>query len=247
MYFPLPSLSIVDRERHVVELCRGKKVVHLGAAQASDNIDIGMYGQRIDPATFLHSRISAVASSCLGIDYNSKSIEFLRSNYKIENIVLANIENASSLSSLKIAPDIIVMGELIEHLLNPGLALSNIKEQLMSHETQLVITTPNALDASNFLYGLLRKEAQDPDHVATYSPRLLRRLCEKSGLDVVDLKYYQVNISSSGRNMFRIRRPIPRRFLLFLFYNSLLRINSAYSSGLIVTARKVKNEVRGSN
>jgi len=132
MFYSLPISPIVDREQYLVSLCAEKDVVHLGAAQANDSNDLETYGTTIDPTTFLHSRISAVARHCIGIDYNKKSIDLLRSVYGINDIYLGNIEDKDSLDCIKFSPDIILMGEILEHLPNPGLALSNIKNKLMS-------------------------------------------------------------------------------------------------------------------
>jgi len=238
MFYPLPKSEIVDREQYLVSLCAKKDVIHLGAAQANDGNDLGVYGTTIDPTTFLHSKISAVATRCIGIDYNRNSIELLRSRYGIENIRFANIEDKESLACVQFVPDVVVMGEIIEHLPNPGFALSNVRNALMSDKSVLVVTMPNALDSNNFLYGLLRREAHDPDHVAFYSPRLFERLCEKVGLRVIDVRYYQVTKSPSGRNYYQMDRFIPRKLFLFFYYNFVLRLNPGFSNGLIITAKK---------
>jgi len=238
MFYPLPVAKVVNRERFLISLCSGKDVVHMGAAQANDDNDLGVYGSTIDPKTFLHSQISAVAKQCIGIDYNKESINFLHEAFGIQNIHFANIEDKDSLSCVDFVPEIILMGEIIEHLPNPGFALENVRNHLMSDKSILVVTMPNALDSSNFLYGLLRREAHDPDHVAFYSPRLFERLCEKVGLRVIDVKYYQSTMSASGRNYYQIDRLVPRKLFLFLYYNLLLRINPGFSNGIVVTAKR---------
>ncbi len=238
MFHSLPRAEIVDREQYIVDFCAGKKVVHLGAAQGNDANDLKVFETTIDPQTFLHARITQVATHCVGIDYNKAFVNHLNTNLGISNILYGDIEDPQSLACIDIVPDVVVMGEIIEHISNPGLALSNIRATLMSDTTQLLVTMPNALDASNFLYGLFRLEAQDPSHVATYTPRLFESLCQKVGLRILDLKYYQMGISTANRNYYKFDRWSPRRLLLFVYYNLLLRLNPGFSNGLVIVAAK---------
>lgn len=237
MHYSLPQSRIYCREEYVTGLCVGKKVVHVGAAQANDQGDLSIYDSAIDPRNFLHTRISRVASRCIGIDYNRSSIDYLRSRFGVSNICYGDIEDSQSLKCIDFVPDVVVMGEILEHLPNPGFALTNISKNLMHDDTVLIVTVPNALDAANFVYGLLRREAHDPDHVAYYTPRLFARLCEKSGLAVESINYYQATMTCGDRSYYRLNGWAPRKVLLYCYYNSLLRLNSGFASGLIFTVR----------
>jgi len=236
MFYALPRSEIVSREQYVLEACRGKRVIHLGAAQGSDSNDLAEYNSTVDPRTFLHTRITAVASRCVGIDYNEFFVQYLKDTFQIDNILCGNIEDARAMARIDLAADVIVMGEIIEHISNPGLALSNIRDNLMRDSTKLLVTMPNALDASNFLYGLFRSESHDPDHVAMYTPRLFDKLCQRVNLRVVDLVYYQSTISTNGWNYYTLDRCTPRKLILCAYYNLLLRLNPGFSNGLIAVA-----------
>src|SRR2546429_9903961 len=98
MFYSLPRAKIVNREEYVVDFCRGKKVVHLGAAQGNDANDLDIYRATINPLTFLHARITQVASRCVGIDYNETFVNYLKSNFDFDNILCANIEDPASLT-----------------------------------------------------------------------------------------------------------------------------------------------------
>jgi len=238
MFHSLPRAEIIDREQYIVDMCAGKKVIHLGAAQGNDANDLKVFETTINPQTFLHARITRVATRCVGLDYNKAFVSHLNTNFGINNILYADIDDPQSLACIGFVPDVVVMGEIIEHLLNPGQALSNIRANLMSDTTQLVVTTPNALDASNFLYGLFRVESQDPSHVAIYTPRLFASLCQKVGLRILDLKYYQVGISTGNWNFYKFDHWSPRKLTLFVYYNLLLRLNPGFSNGLVVVVAK---------
>ncbi|MCV4607588.1 hypothetical protein OFB74_32295, partial [Escherichia coli] len=69
--------------------------------------------------------------------------------------------------------DVIVAGEIIEHLNNPGLFLSGVR-RFMHRDSKLVTTTINAYCAMRFFVYALRgrrgiNEFVHPDHVAYYS------------------------------------------------------------------------------
>ena len=79
--------------------------------------------------------------------------------------------------------DVIVAGEMIEHLSNPGLFLKGI-QRFMSKDTKLLITTINAYMGMRFwIYGLRGQggsfEPVHQDHVAYYSYSTLSLLIER--------------------------------------------------------------------
>ncbi|HQU83935.1 MAG TPA: methyltransferase domain-containing protein, partial [Pyrinomonadaceae bacterium] len=94
--------------------------------------------------------------------------------------------------------DVIIAGEMIEHLSNPGLFLRGIK-RFMNDDTKLVITTINAYCGLRFGIYFLRgkggfNEPVHPDHVAYYSYSTLKLLIERENLKVADFLFYDVGI-----------------------------------------------------
>jgi hypothetical protein len=89
--------------------------------------------------------------------------------------------------------DIVVMGEVIEHLHTaPWLVLGFIKT-LVKEGGYLIVTTPNAVSISKrikFLFGkhpfeMLREEIMNPGHIREYTAKELKEIGSKAGL-VVD-------------------------------------------------------------
>jgi len=86
--------------------------------------------------------------------------------------------------------DIVVAGEILEHLSNPGRFLEDVR-LLLTPTTELLITTPSAYCAYRFLYTLLSgKEGVNTDHVAYYSPSTCRVLLQRHGYSVHTFCYY---------------------------------------------------------
>jgi 2-polyprenyl-3-methyl-5-hydroxy-6-metoxy-1,4-benzoquinol methylase len=77
---------------------------------------------------------------------NAKKNEFL--NSKIDFFDMNKLEN------LDFKPDIIIFGEVIEHLMNLEIALTNLKK-VMSKDTLLIISTPNAYHVLHQINAML--------------------------------------------------------------------------------------------
>ncbi|MBV9215697.1 MAG: methyltransferase domain-containing protein, partial [Acidobacteria bacterium] len=94
--------------------------------------------------------------------------------------------------------DVIVAGEVIEHLNNPGLFLTGVKK-LMSPDTKLLITTVNAYCGFRGIYYALRgrrgvAEPIHPDHISYYSYSTLRHLLDRHDLRVENFLYYDIGV-----------------------------------------------------
>ncbi|MEM3171085.1 MAG: class I SAM-dependent methyltransferase [Candidatus Hadarchaeales archaeon] len=161
----------MERLAWIIKHCKGKEV-----------LDVGCFGFQIsegleEPKYWLHREIVKHAKSVLGMDILKKNIQWARKKgYKV---VYGDAENFS----LGRKFDVIVAGELIEHLSNPGLFLSCAKAHLRSNGI-LVLTTPNAFFPSHILL-----DANAPDHVQLYTKRILRQLLEANGFEIVEEVY----------------------------------------------------------
>ena len=64
--------------------------------------------------------------------------------------------------------DVIVIGDLIEHLSNPGLMLYRIKK-FCDERTKIIITTPNAFGLLNFIRYSINKFKEGNEHVMSFN------------------------------------------------------------------------------
>lgn len=181
-------MELVHRVEFIKRACAGKKVLHLGCTNwpyTQDSIDNDM---------LLHNELAETASELYGFDYDQEGIDVLE-KAGTKNLYQADLERLDEVD-LNETFDVIIAGEMIEHLNNPGLFLRGI-QRFMSPETKLVVTTINAYAAHRFaVYGLLGKkginEPVHPDHVAYYSFKTLKLVVERSGLRINDFKFYDI-------------------------------------------------------
>jgi SAM-dependent methyltransferase len=182
------AFSLVQRLDFIRETCRGKRVLHLGCTNWPYTLE------SLEKDMLLHRELERIASRVVGIDADEQGIETLRGQGS-DNLHKADLERLNELD-LDETFDVIVAGEMIEHLNNPGLFLAGIK-RFMTGETQLVVTTINAYCGMRFWqYGLRGKRGKNepvhPDHVAYYSYSTLKLLVERHGLHVEKFLFYDV-------------------------------------------------------
>lgn len=165
---------LVDRVEFIENLVEGKDVLDLGCVQHK--------AEKAKSADWLHGRISAKAN-VLGVDIEQKEVEKLRK--KGYNMVCANVETMR----LNKKFDVVVAGEIIEHVSNPGLLLDTVKKHLKKGGI-LVLTTPNA---EGYFWkrslGRIKRGKMNKQHVAWYDEFVLRHLLERHGFKIKELHF----------------------------------------------------------
>jgi SAM-dependent methyltransferase len=178
----LPRRGPVDRHEALLEAARGRRVVHVGFADE-------LLEQKLEEQVWLHERLAAVASSLVGLDASERGVAWAGSHgYEAYQV---DAQSSEAVAALGLDPaDVVVAGEIIEHLDAPGPFLRAMR-QLVGPDGLIVLTTPNAYRLLNFLAPLSGSELIHPDHTAWHSPQTLRTLLERSGWTVEDMAYYR--------------------------------------------------------
>ena len=217
------------RHDFLVESARGKRVVHVGFVDE-------LMATKLAAGVWLHGRLAEVAESLVGLDTAEDGVVWANENGFEAHVVDAQSAEAVGALGLE-AADVVIAGEIIEHLDAPGPFLRAMR-QLVRPEGELVVTTPNAYRLLNFLAPISGSELVHPDHTSWQSPRTLRTLLERSGWEVERMAYY--------RNP---RRKVPRkggvgRFvaahganLARALYGTAGRLAPFWSDGMIVWSR----------
>ncbi len=181
-------MKLVQRVDFIKAICTGNKVLHLGCTNwpyTEDSIASGM---------LLHYDLEKIASILYGFDYDQEGIDILHAA-GVKNLFHVDLEYLDEVP-LEQTFDVIVAGEMIEHLSNPGLFLKGI-QRFMDSNTRLIITTVNAYAAFRFVnYGLRGhggiNEPVHPDHIAYYSYRTLKLTLERTGFEIEDFCFYDI-------------------------------------------------------
>lgn len=188
------GFKTVQRVEFLKKIASGKRVLHLGCTNFPYTLD------SIDSETLLHADLAEISAELTGFDFDQEGIDLLEKQ-GFGELYRANLEKLEE-AQLEREFDVIIAGEMIEHLNNQGLFLKGI-QRFMGSGTKLVITTVNAYCAFRFAIYALRgrggeNEPVHPDHVAYYSYRTLRKLIENNGLEVEEFFFYDLGVEHRG-------------------------------------------------
>lgn len=159
---------IPDRAAYLSDLARGKDV-----------LDVGIVEHFIEAAHspgWLHRHIANAASSCLGVDLLPEVEKLARAGF---NVRVADLAQAP----LDQTFDLIIAGEVLEHVDAPGRFMKNCATMLRP-EGQLAITVPNPWHLNAVLKNASRRHTfvDSADHVGWYDASTLMELGQRTGL-----------------------------------------------------------------
>lgn len=220
----MEKFELVQRVDFIKKISRGKKVLHLGCT------NYPYTREAIDNDMLLHFELEKVAAELYGFDYDQAGLDIIESA-GAKNLYRADLERLDEVG-LEETFDVIIAGEMIEHLSNPGLFLKGIR-RFMNERTALVITTINAYCAFRFIiYGLRGKgganEPVHPDHVAYYSFKTLKLVLEREELRIRNFYFYDIGNE---------HRPFNRWFYN-LFNDVCVKISPQLADGVIAVCGK---------
>jgi hypothetical protein len=166
MLHKLPETKVVDRAEFILSHVTGKRVLEFGASGP------------------MHEAIVKAAALCVGVDREDAPGVIGFDLDDVARDLPDTTFNEVGGSSL----DIIVCGEVLEHLSNPGWFLTRLKRQFAG--VPVIITVPNAFAEAGKQWLKKGYENVNKDHVAWYSPKTLSVLLERAGYTCGDLYYY---------------------------------------------------------
>jgi len=194
-----------DRQKSILNYCRDKVALDLGCAQHR------MMGKEVKEENWLHYRIKKVCKTLIGIDYLEDEVD--RLNKLGYNVIKGNVVYIHTIKLPKYKYDVVVCGELLEHLSNPGLFLDNIKK-IMSKKTLLIITTPNVYSRQRIKLMLTKKYEKDwlnKEHKAWYSYETLKQLLIHHNFLEVEWGYYTPLINQNSDIISKIKKMIKKK------------------------------------
>ena len=229
MAHPLPRASIVDRIPWLVERCRGKRVIHVGF------VDAGFRGQQSRAGSWLHGHLAEVATSLVGLDFDGPGVAVAQeAGYEAH---LVDCTDPETVAALGIEPaDVVLAGEVIEHLGSPGPFLEAMA-RLCGPGGTLIVTTPNAYGLVNVVANITRRvEVNHPDHVVMFTWRTLTQLMQREGWTPHESATYVPSVRDRGH---RSRLEALAVRMVFGLERGLGHLGRPFSAdGLIVTATR---------
>jgi 2-polyprenyl-3-methyl-5-hydroxy-6-metoxy-1,4-benzoquinol methylase len=226
----LPKARLVDRIPFVVDQARGKRVIHVGFA------DAGYREFHVAEEQWLHEHLAQVTTDLVGVDLDALGVaEAVERGYEAYAADCCDVE---AVRALGLAPArTVIAGEIIEHLDDPGAFLDAMRV-LCAADGELVITTPNACGWVNPAALLAGYEVNHPDHIAMYTWRTLSEMLRRHGWEVVETATFVPTVKPAEGTGWKLRvLGLGARLLLAIERLAARTIAPFAADGLIVVAR----------
>lgn len=218
----------VNKEKYIIkQIASNSNVLHVGCTNSPTT------KRRWDKGKLLHKKLcdraNTIESHVTGIDIDEASIDFLKSKMPDEIILKVDAHNLSEYFKDKRLFDLIIAGEVIEHLPNPGAFLQSCNS-VLSPGGRIIITTANAFHIVRFIKAMFFHEAVHPEHTAYYSHKTMSRLLNMCNMRGTDYGYW---ICESLQVSYSLNRLFSN-----LFENLICAFLPQFSEGIIVTGSK---------
>lgn len=185
-YTPTEKIKIartVNRIDYITNASVNKTVLDLGCFDETALI-------KEESVNYLFKRISEVCENHIGVD-NSELLPAHGLSFA-ENIkiISGDVYELDQLGLRNYNFDLVIAGELIEHLSDTLRFFRNMKRDFAGK--RLICSTPNATSFSNMVLSLVNRESCHIDHYQIYSYKTLNTLCKKAGFNHWDIIPYYV-------------------------------------------------------
>jgi hypothetical protein len=221
MYVKYPKNFINLRNQKILEYCKWKKVLHIWACDSPLTKD--KYNWKIWPLLYLEIAKILERGGQLWIDLDKESIDFLNSKEEEFSNSRVIFFDMNKLEDLDFKPDVIIFWEVIEHLMNLEIALTNLKK-VMWKDTLLIISTPNAICLDNFLKWFFWFETLHDDHKVFFTYWYLQNLLKFNWIKVEKWYFTTLDYDKNELNWKGKLSIFLETFLFKYFRNTLLFI-----------------------
>lgn len=152
------------RNERLVEITRGKRVLHVGCC---DHLDL--IRSKVDQGVYLHQQLCDVAAHCVGVDVNVSGVALLR-ELGFAEVYMPDEVPAESF-------DICLLADVIEHV---GDVVSFLRSMRRYRFGELMVVTPNVFRLGNLLS---MGEVVNTDHRYWFSPFTLCKVLVDAGYE----------------------------------------------------------------
>ena len=193
-YLEIPQ----TRQEIILEICRDKDVLDIGCIQH----DIS----NVDSEEWLHGQIVKIASLTLGVDYLTSAVfELAQRGY---NVIQGDVNIPLSINKKF---DVIVVGNLIEHLSNFEGLFNNLN-RLLKDDGVVLISTANPFFSEQYFFSAFKNEIiVNPEHTCWLDPCTLDQLSTRFGFETLEVRWVKEKwklsmgvICKNDRNKFNI-------------------------------------------
>ena len=178
----IPFNGFVMRERFILDRCHGRRVLHLGCIGFQD-FPVEERIRRFKDQ--LHWKLMGCAD-VTGVDYSEEAVSSVREHLGNNEVICLDVESELGALLKQRHFDVIVAGDIIEHLSNPGAFLGELIP--CGARTEVLLTTLNAFGLKLALRNLLGIVDDSHEHSYLFSPLVMYNLLRRYGFQ--HLEFY---------------------------------------------------------
>lgn len=172
------------REEKILDQIRNKKILHIGFVDHLPIVD-----KKINNNKWFHGFLAKNSQRCVGIDINEEGVNYIKNKYGINDIYTCDITNPDLDLLLKEKFDVMILGEIIEHVDDPIFFLTKINKIYKNNVKKIIITTPNSLSYYNFDRAKRGYEMINSDHRTLFSYYTLIKTLHISGFKTEQISF----------------------------------------------------------
>lgn len=188
---------VYHKNYFILNKCRDKNV-----------LDLGCVGHTSFRFSDLYMGLKGVARTLVGVD--NRPIPPMR-EFGFP-VFPGDVENLSKVVDIKGKTfDVIVAGDLIEHLFNQGKFINSIKP-FCHKDTEVIVTTPNCLSTHFFIPNFTKRVKVRTDHTCWHSEQTLKQLFSMKGFRCTEFHFRDDQKINGIRPIFKVafKRLFPR-------------------------------------
>ena len=199
------KLNILDE--YIVEKCKSKKVLDIGIVEHTMAFTFSPHWK--------HKKIVEASKYCLGID-------ILKNELKKLKTLGYNVKHADATSNIYLGEkfDVIIVGDVIEHVDNPKNLLLFIKRHLKINGTAL-ISTPNPFFIE-YIFRFIKEGVfiANAEHISWITPTMMMELCRRTKMTLMESHTVKSYRFYGVKNIFQLFRRLIVYIFIFFFPRS---------------------------
>lgn len=197
------SAKVCDKDAKILELCKNKYVLDVGC--------VGQIINKYNSKEWLHDKIRKISNEVHGVDIDQSGITKL----KEMGYLIYHVNELSKLQ--KPHYDVIVMGDVIEHVNDP-VSFLKFYSNFLSDDGVIIVTTPNSHRVRNFIDILISNDyLLNLEHAMWFCPKTFIEITIRANLMIEDFFWLKEIYDITALKSYRAKLKFYLSSLLCLF------------------------------
>jgi hypothetical protein len=203
--------KIEFRNDVLVEMCRNKRVLHIGCCD-----HVPLIKEKIRKREWLHGLITECASHVAGVDIDAAAVRAASQISGLENLYAGDVTADGKIAEIaNMKFDIALFGEVVEHVANPAFFLGKFRENYADAFSEVIITVPNALRGGNVRGIFKNVETINSDHRFFFTPYTIAKIAMDAGFAPKEVRMAAFTKAGMIKTMLLNRMPLLAEDIIF--------------------------------